>query len=241
MDELWAILYEDPERPPLTFVGGGARDAAQATYAKESLGWSCRLFRSVALAQPDEAALPAQKCCECGYTPPLCDGGNLAECDLQDIAPTKEEQERAAKEVMDAHLSLVELARSLYTTLAHLYSSDRHRRAALTDLREERQARERAETALATARADALEDHIKAMCVYCRNEGHLIPDSRFGMRHEEGEVNPNPEKIARQYIPNNGEYEGWIHRDKYGCVHQCEAGPLHDRSLAIPAEAKEKA
>jgi len=46
---VWMIVYEDAERPPETFSGCGATQAAHRRFADVKQSWNCHLFVRVAI------------------------------------------------------------------------------------------------------------------------------------------------------------------------------------------------
>lgn len=58
-DGAWIIWFEDADREPETFVGFGARDAAQRRYDQVTVSWNAHLFERVKSALPLRAQQPA--------------------------------------------------------------------------------------------------------------------------------------------------------------------------------------
>ena len=73
--------------------------------------------------------------------------------------------------------------------------------------------------AVVVARREALEEACKAKCKWCHGESpwKSAPDL---------EVNIEPHEIDRQYIPNSGEHEGFIHHTSWGGVYACDADEI---------------
>ena len=61
----------------------------------------------------------------------------------------------------------------------------------------------------AVARREALEEACKAQCKWCRGE--------------DIEVNAEAHKIERQYVPNCGVMEGFVHYPSWGGSYECDA------------------
>jgi hypothetical protein len=90
------------------------------------------------------------------------------------------------------------------------------------------QARRESEAKLEQAVAAEREANCKAMCQCCR-EG----TRHNGLTESDDPVNPVPYRIEKQYVPNCGEREGWVHGTGWGTLIQCEAGPIYEAARGV--------
>jgi hypothetical protein len=71
----------------------------------------------------------------------------------------------------------------------------------------------------------------KAQCLFCAGKCHEIWDGKMHP-YDDGDVTAEPVRIDRQYVPNCGVMEGWVHQSGEGYV-DCAASPIHDRIAAL--------
>lgn len=89
-----------------------------------------------------------------------------------------------------------------------------------------------------TLRKEILLEACRAQCLFCADKAETIWDGKMNP-YGKGDINPDPVKLERQYVPNCGEMEGWAHHRSFGGFSECSAGNIRDLLAATPVALPE--